>query len=79
MRCGTPILSGNLTSLPEVAGEAALYCDPFNVQDIFEKLNELSKNKDLHNELSKKGLERSNLFSWDISAEIVWKEIEKLM
>ena len=79
MRCGTPILSGNLTSLPEVAGEAALYCDPFNVQDIFEKLNELAKNKDLNNELSKKGLERSNLFSWDTSAEIVWKEIEKLM
>ena len=79
MRCGTPILSGNLTSLPEVADDAALYCDPFSVQDIFDKLNELSKNQNLQNELSKKGLERTNLFSWDTSAEIVWKEITKLM
>ncbi len=79
MRCGIPILSGNLTSLPEVAGDSALYCDPFNVEDIFYKLNELSKNKDLQNELTKKGIERSKLFSWDTSAEIVWKEIEKLM
>jgi glycosyltransferase involved in cell wall biosynthesis len=79
MRCGTPILSGNLTSLPEVAGDSALYCDPFNVEDIFDKMNELSKNKDLQNELTKKGIERSKLFSWDTSAEIVWKEIEKLM
>jgi glycosyltransferase involved in cell wall biosynthesis len=79
MRCGTSILSGNLTSLPEVAGDAALYCDPFNVDDIFDKMNELSKNKDLQNEFSKKGIERSKLFSWDDSAVIVWKEIEKLM
>jgi glycosyltransferase involved in cell wall biosynthesis len=79
MRCGTPIVSGNLTSLPEVAGDAAVYCDPFNVEDIFDKMNELSNNQDLQIILSQKGLERSKLFSWDISAEIVWKEIMKLM
>ncbi len=75
MKCGTPILSGNLTSLPEVAQEAALYCDPFNVQDIYEKMKEIILNETLRIQLSKKGLERSKLFSWDVSAEIVWKEI----
>lgn len=69
MRCGTPILSGNLTSLPEVAGDAAVYCDPFNVQEICEKLTELDKNIELLNELSLKGIERSKRFSWEICAK----------
>jgi glycosyltransferase involved in cell wall biosynthesis len=78
MKCGTPILSGNLTSLPEVAEKAAIYCDPFNVQDIYEKMEEISTNEQLRNELSMKGLERAKLFSWDNSAEIVWNEILKI-
>ncbi len=75
MRCGTPILSGNLTSLPEVSGDAALYCDPFDVQDIFEKMNEMTVNSELRKSLSERGLERSKLFSWDKAADIVWNEI----
>lgn len=78
MKCGTPILSGNLTSLPEVAGEAALYCDPFNVNDIASKMLDLQSNPSLQYELSAAALERSKQFSWDKSAEVVWKEIEKL-
>ena len=75
MRCGTPILSGNLTSLPEVAGDAALYCDPMNLTDITDKLRELCSNKQLQLELSEKGLKRSELFSWDEAANIVWEVI----
>lgn len=75
MRCGTPILSGNLTSLPEVAGDAALYCDPMNVTDITDKLRELCSNKQLQLELSEKGLKRSELFSWDEAANTVWQAI----
>lgn len=76
MRCGTPVLSGNLTSLPEVAGDAALYCDPFDVDDIALKLGELCSNEALRDELAKKGLERSKLFSWDKSAEKVWEVLQ---
>ena len=75
MKCGTPILSGNLTSLPEVAGDAALYCDPFNTSDIANKMEELVSSENLRKELSSKGLERSKLFSWDTAAAIVWEEI----
>jgi glycosyltransferase involved in cell wall biosynthesis len=75
MRCGTPILSGNLTSLPEVAGDAAFYCDPLDVDDITAKLKEICSDEALRNELSQKGLQRSKLFSWDQSAETVWKVI----
>lgn len=77
MKCGTPILSGNKTSLPEVAEEAALYCDPYSVDDICEKLTTIALDKELQSDLSKKGLERSKLFSWDISAEKVWDVIER--
>jgi glycosyltransferase involved in cell wall biosynthesis len=75
MKCGTPIVAGNRTSLPEVAGDAALYCDPFNVPDIADKLSLISNNDSLRQELSAKGLERSRLFSWDRSAEKVWEVI----
>ncbi|MCH2223226.1 MAG: glycosyltransferase family 4 protein [Crocinitomicaceae bacterium] len=82
MKCGTPILSGNLTSLPEVAGDAAIYCDPFDIKDIQQKLLQLSTDASLRTSLSKKSLERSKLFSWDIAAKNVWnvllKEIENI-
>lgn len=72
MQSGTPILAGNLTSLPEVGGDAVLYCDPMNVLDIAEKLTIIANDEKLKSELSAKGLERSKLFSWDESAERVW-------
>ena len=77
MRCGTPVLSGNLTSLPEVGGDAVLYCDPMDVRDIAEKLILLASDKELQETLSKKGIERSQLFSWDKTAQSVWEVIER--
>lgn len=73
MKSGTPILSGNKTSLPEIAGECALYCDPFDVNDIANQLEQLAFDKELQQRLSSKGLARSEKFSWDISAEKIWE------
>lgn len=77
MRCGTPILAANKTSLPEVAEEAALYCDPFDTNDVFEKLKQLAMSSALQKHYSEKGLERSKLFSWDYAAKEVWDVIKK--
>jgi glycosyltransferase involved in cell wall biosynthesis len=77
MNCGTPILSGDKTSLPEVAGDAALYCDPYSIDDIREKLTTLALDEKMRDDLSVKGLKRSTLFSWDTSAEKVWSVLEK--
>lgn len=79
MRCGTPIIAGNRTSLPEVAGDAALYCDPFNVNDIASRMTELTKDNNLRKELSSKGLERSKGFSWDNAAEEVWEVLNSVI
>lgn len=73
MKCGTPILSGNLTSLPEVAGDAAEYCDPLDIRDISEKMILLDSDNERLEELSKLGLQRSVDFSWDKCAEGVAK------
>jgi len=77
MKCGTPILSGNRTSLPEVAGDAAMYCDPFDVSDIAEKMKRITSDVQIKASLSTKGLERSLEYSWDKAAQEVWKVLMK--
>lgn len=75
MRCGTPILCSNNTCLPEVAGDAAIYCDPFNEDDIFMGLQRLQNEPELLEQLSQKGLERSKKFSWDNAAQEAWDKL----
>lgn len=79
MRCGLPIISGNLTCLPEVAGEAAIYVDPFNVEEVSKAMISLASDEQKREESAKKSLERSVLFSWDYTAEKTWNVIEKIL
>jgi glycosyltransferase involved in cell wall biosynthesis len=72
MRCGVPIISADASCLPEIAGDAAIYCDPFSVMDITDKMSELAGKRALHSSLSKNAISRSTQFSWDKSAEDVW-------
>jgi glycosyltransferase involved in cell wall biosynthesis len=72
MRCGIPIVSANTSCLPEIAGDAAIYCDPFSVKDITAQLHKLSTDLSLHEKLTEQALTRSALFSWDKAAEEVW-------
>lgn len=75
MQCGVPIISGNLTSLPEVAAEAALYVDPFKVEEIADAMHRIETDAELRETLAQKGLKRADLFSWDHTADVVWKTI----
>lgn len=77
MKCGTPVLAGELTSLPEVAEDTALYCDPFDVKDIAKKMKQLCDDSELRSSLVQKGLARSAIFDWNQSAQIVWECIAK--
>ena len=77
MQCGIPLISGNLTSLPEVVGDAALLVDPFSVEDISNAMVQISKNETLRKELAIKSFERSGMFSWDKSAEKIGEVILK--
>ena len=77
MNCNVPVITSNVTSMPEVAGDAALLIDPFSVESIKNALSEIYLNQRLREELITKGSERKKLFNWDISANKFWKIIEK--
>jgi glycosyltransferase involved in cell wall biosynthesis len=79
MQSGTPVLAGNKTSLPEIGGEAVHYCDPFSVEDIAEQLNYLLSSPALLTALKEKGLERAQQFSWDKTADELWKSFVEMM
>jgi glycosyltransferase involved in cell wall biosynthesis len=73
----TPVITSKTTSMPEVAGDAALLVDPFSIDEIAEAMNEISNNKDLRKQLIEKGKIRRNNFSWDLSANNLWNSIQK--
>ncbi len=78
-RCGTPVITSNVTSMPEVAGNAALIVDPFDAGSIANAMFQISTDKLLRDEISTKGLERAKLFTWDKSADRLWKSIERVI
>lgn len=77
MNCDVPVITSNLTSMPEVAGEAALLIDPFQPESIKNAMLQIYNNKKLRNELILKGQNRRNNFSWDKTADLLWQSIEK--
>jgi len=78
MCCGIPIISGNRTSLPEVAGDAAIYVDPFDTSAVAAHMLELTENAELYRECVAKSLKRSAIFSWNHTANGVWNVIEQV-
>jgi len=65
MQCGTPVVTSNTTSLPEVVGDAGIMIDPTDEDNLCETMNMLYHNEALRNTYSQKGLERSQQFSWE--------------
>jgi len=77
MNCDTPVITSNLTSMPEVAKEAALLVDPFSVDSISSAMVLIYQDKNLRNNLIEKGRKRKLDFSWNKTANKLWKSIEK--
>jgi glycosyltransferase involved in cell wall biosynthesis len=76
-QCGVPVITSNVTSMPEVAGDAAILVDPFRVEDIAEAMVKLHGDEALRNELIAKGNIRASVYNWDDSAEKFWRVIEQ--
>jgi len=68
MSYGVPVVCSNISSLPEVVGNAAILVNPYEPAEIAGALRELLKDSRLHEELSVSGRERAKLFSWDRTA-----------
>jgi glycosyltransferase involved in cell wall biosynthesis len=69
MACGTPVLTSNTSSLPEVVGEAGLLVDPLDVGAIAAGLASLADDAGLREDLGRRGLARAAGFTWQRAAE----------
>ena len=78
MACGTPVLTANITSLPEVAGGAALLVDPYHVKAITHGIETLVNNRAIRETLIHKGFSRAREFSWDVTAEKVQRVLDEV-
>lgn len=72
-----PVITSNITAMPEIAGDAALLVDPFSVDSIADAMQKLLREPDLRTQLIAAGQARVNEFSWDLSAQRLWNTIEK--
>jgi len=79
MRCEVPIIASNVTSMPEVAGDAALLVDPFSVDSIADAMLRLLKDNALRNNLTEKARLRKDVFTWDRTANLTWAAFEKTL
>ncbi len=68
MACGCPVIAAGSSSLPEVCGDAAIYCDPYNVGDMAAKIELVMSDATLRKAMTKKGLKHVSKYTWRRSA-----------
>lgn len=73
----TPVITSNVTAMPEIAGDAALMVDPFIPQTIADAMKSITFDEGLRQKLIEKGKHRREQFSWEKTAENLWASIEK--
>jgi len=79
MQCKVPVITSLNSSMQEIAKDSVLYADPGSHDDIAEKMMRIYKDENLQKELIEKGQKISKEYSWDRTAELLWKCIEKTM
>jgi glycosyltransferase involved in cell wall biosynthesis len=67
-RCGTPVLTSNISALPDTGGEGAVYADPYDAEDIAEGISRVLADETLRTSLIEKGHENAKRFLWEASA-----------
>ena len=75
-RCETPVITSNVTAMPEVAADAAMLVDPFSEASIAEGMTEML-DENVRENLIEKGRERVKDFSWDKAADDIWNCLMK--
>ncbi|MBN1116688.1 MAG: glycosyltransferase family 4 protein [Bacteroidales bacterium] len=76
MACHTPVITSNVSSMPEVGGDAVIYVDPLSIDSIAEAMKAVSASSEKRDALIKKSEIQLEKFSWDKTAGLVWKSIE---
>lgn len=78
MACGAPVITSNTSSLPEVAGQAALLVDPTSLEELSAAIGRVLENQELRNQLRARGLEQAARFSWERTARETLSVYESL-
>ncbi len=79
MKCGVPVITSNVTSMPEVAGDAAICVDPTDISEIEKAMEKVETDQNKASQLVQKGLNRSTFFSWDLTAKAIYNELRLLV
>jgi glycosyltransferase involved in cell wall biosynthesis len=77
MACGAPVVTSNISSLPEVVGAAALTVDPYSVRDIAEAVRQILTNPELAAKLQAAGFKQVEQFNWENTAQKYLKLFQK--
>ena len=77
MQCEVPVITSDTSSMPEIGGDAALYCDPDNAESIAKQMMQLYKDESLRSSLIGKGKLQASKFSWEHTANLFWESIVK--
>ena len=78
MACGTPVITSNTSSLPEVVGDAGIMVDPYDVDRLADAMHKVLSNEELREDMIKRGLERAKMFSWDKTARETLRVYEEV-
>jgi glycosyltransferase involved in cell wall biosynthesis len=65
MACGCPVVTSNISSMPEFGGDAAVYINPHDAESLASEIKKLISSSNLRNRLIEKGTGRAKLFSWE--------------
>lgn len=79
MACGCPVIASDIPALREVCGDAAVYCDPHNSDDIAQKIMEVMQNADLLSTMKDAGFAQAQHFCWEYTTTQIWDMITSLM
>ncbi|PIF05953.1 MAG: glycosyltransferase, partial [Draconibacterium sp.] len=79
MSAGIPVICSNITSVPEVGGNAVMYADPLKVEQITNAMIKMSADAELRKSLVEKGFVQKKKFSWNETARLLWMSVERAL
>lgn len=79
IKCGVPVITSAKGAMPDIFGDAALYADPENFKEVAVRMMQLFRDENLRNELIAKGKIIAEKFNWDVTAKLLWENIEKVI
>jgi glycosyltransferase involved in cell wall biosynthesis len=77
--CDTPVITSNVTSMPEVAGNAAVLIDPFSITSIADAMQKVASDEGFRKKMIVEGRKQREQFSWERTAEKLWECVEKTL